>query len=84
MFKHIKVLSFTHFLQGPSALQMLARPVRYDGQAPALRRPPPAIGEHTREILAQYGLSHEQIERLVADGLVKDGSQVQGKRDAAD
>lgn len=24
MFKNVKVLSFTHFLQGPSAVQMLA------------------------------------------------------------
>ena len=61
MFKDIKVLSFTHFLQGPSAVR-----------------------EHTREVLAEYGLSREQIDRLVADGLVKDGAQAAGGRDAAD
>ena len=58
--------------------------MRYDGQAPALRRPPPAIGEHTREVLAEYGFSGEHIERLIAEGVVKAGAQPRRERDAAD
>ena len=44
-------------------------PVRYDGQAPALRRMPPALGEHTREVLAEAGYSPQEIEQLLAEGV---------------
>jgi crotonobetainyl-CoA:carnitine CoA-transferase CaiB-like acyl-CoA transferase len=30
-------------------------PLRLDGQAPAIRTPPPGLGEHTEEIRARYG-----------------------------
>ncbi len=36
----------------------------------AIRRPPPLLGEDTRECLLQMGLSEEEIERLVAAGAV--------------
>lgn len=36
----------------------------------SIRNPPPLLGEHTRERLAALGLSHEEIERLVALGAV--------------
>jgi crotonobetainyl-CoA:carnitine CoA-transferase CaiB-like acyl-CoA transferase len=52
-------------------LQGVAQPVRFDGERPALRRPPPAHGEHGREILRESGFSEAEIERLVAAGLVK-------------
>jgi crotonobetainyl-CoA:carnitine CoA-transferase CaiB-like acyl-CoA transferase len=51
------------------AVRLMAHPVRYDGQAPALRRMPPALGEHTREVLAEAGYGPEEIEQLLADGI---------------
>jgi crotonobetainyl-CoA:carnitine CoA-transferase CaiB-like acyl-CoA transferase len=33
-----------------------------------VRRLPPELGQHTREVLAEAGYSAEQIERLLADG----------------
>lgn len=33
--------------------------------------PPPALGEHTVRVLEQMGLNHEQIDRLVAEGIVQ-------------
>jgi len=34
----------------------VATPVQWDGQRPVLRRPPPRLGEHTEEVLAEIGL----------------------------
>jgi alpha-methylacyl-CoA racemase len=36
----------------------------------AIRRPPPLLGEHTRERLAALGLSDDEIARLIAAGAV--------------
>jgi crotonobetainyl-CoA:carnitine CoA-transferase CaiB-like acyl-CoA transferase len=35
---------------------------------------PPGIGEHSREVLAEAGLPDEQLDALVADGVIVDGS----------
>lgn len=53
------------------AVRLLAHPVRYDGEAPPVRRPPPRIGEHTREVLAELGYDSAQIEALVESKVVK-------------
>jgi len=55
--------------RGP--LRGVAQPVRFDGERPALRRPPPVHGEHGREILRESGFIEEEIDRLVAGGKVK-------------
>ena len=52
-------------------LQGVAQPVRFDGDRPALRRPPPAHGEHGGEILRECGFSDAEIERMVAEKVVK-------------
>lgn len=36
-----------------------------------VRRGPPAIGEHSREVLAQFGIAQPEIERLIGSGAVK-------------
>lgn len=59
---------------------MVAHPVRYDGEAPPISRPPQLLGAQTREILAEAGFGAEEIEKLVADGIVR---CAQGKGDAA-
>lgn len=51
------------------AVRLMAHPVRYDGKAPALRRLPPALGEHTREVLAEAGYSAGEIDQLLAEGV---------------
>lgn len=35
-----------------------------------VRRPPPLLGEHTNEVLAELGYSHEQVESLRSSGAV--------------
>ena len=49
---------------------MLSHPVRYDGETPPVRRAPPALGGHSREVLAEAGFTLEEIEWLVVAGVV--------------
>jgi alpha-methylacyl-CoA racemase len=43
---------------------------RFSRTRPALRRPPPAVGEHTDEILREHGLDAGEIARLRAAGAI--------------
>lgn len=43
-------------------------PEPVDGVRPPVRRPPPALGEHTAEVLAALGLSPADIAALRARG----------------
>ncbi len=46
------------------------RPVRFDGDHRSDFLPPPTLGEHTREVLRESGLSAELIERLAQQGII--------------
>jgi crotonobetainyl-CoA:carnitine CoA-transferase CaiB-like acyl-CoA transferase len=48
------ILTFDHPQAG--TVRVLARPVRYDENAPPLRRIPPELGEPTEEILTELGM----------------------------
>ncbi len=39
----------------------------------SIRTPAPALGEHNREVLAAIGISDEDYDRLIADGVVSKG-----------
>ncbi len=62
------IMEFDHPDAGK--VRVLAHPVRYDGQAPALRRRPPRLGEHTREVLREAGYSEGDIETMARAGAV--------------
>jgi crotonobetainyl-CoA:carnitine CoA-transferase CaiB-like acyl-CoA transferase len=47
-----------------------ATPLDYDGQKAGLRFNPPAIGEHTSEILKSIGLSNDAIENLTTNNII--------------
>jgi crotonobetainyl-CoA:carnitine CoA-transferase CaiB-like acyl-CoA transferase len=51
------------------AKAMLATPADFDGEAPAPRWRAPRLGEHTRDVLAELGLSDDEVASLV-DGRV--------------
>lgn len=53
-----------------SALPLLRGPITVDRIAPAVSKAPPALGEDTRAVLDRLGLTAEQIEALLAAGIV--------------
>jgi crotonobetainyl-CoA:carnitine CoA-transferase CaiB-like acyl-CoA transferase len=52
-------------------VHVLSHPIRYDDNAPPLRRIPPKLGEHTEEILGELGYDAETIHRLRTQGAVR-------------
>ena len=53
-----------------SALPLLRGPITVDGIAPSVSKAPPALGEDTRAVLDRLGLTAEQIDGLLAAGIV--------------
>ena len=53
-----------------SALPLVRGPITVDGVAPGIRKAPPALGEDTRAVLGRLGLTAEQIDGLLAAGIV--------------
>ena len=55
---------------GITAVRSVASPMRLVDTPPVLRRPPPALGEHTGEVLAELGLDAAAVAALRAAGVV--------------
>lgn len=51
-------------------VKAVTRAVRFDGAVDAVGAPPPALGEHTRDILRELEMGDADIERLLASGAV--------------
>jgi len=45
-------------------------PLRFDGERADADLPPPALGEHTDEVLAELGIAADEIERLRGAGVI--------------
>jgi crotonobetainyl-CoA:carnitine CoA-transferase CaiB-like acyl-CoA transferase len=54
--------------RGP--LRAVAQPLRFEGERTALRRPPPTVGQHGREVLREAGYSDAEIDAMGAAGVV--------------
>ena len=52
-------------------LKMLGSPLKLSAQPTSIRRPPPVLGEHTDEILAEAGYTTEQVTELREAGVVR-------------
>jgi crotonobetainyl-CoA:carnitine CoA-transferase CaiB-like acyl-CoA transferase len=64
------VEEIAHPLLGP--LKQLADPIRMAGMGGrSVRTPPPQLGEHSRQALADYGIAAERIAALMDTGAVK-------------
>ena len=53
-----------------NALQLVASPIKLSATPVQLRMPPPLLGQHTDEVLAQIGLNAKAIESLRAAGVI--------------
>ena len=51
-------------------IPVVGSPVRMDGEPADSDLPPPALGEHTREVLAELGMSHAELKRLRSHGVI--------------
>jgi crotonobetainyl-CoA:carnitine CoA-transferase CaiB-like acyl-CoA transferase len=51
-------------------LRLAAAPAQFDNELPGIRRPGPALGEHSREVLLELGYSPDDVAKLAADGAV--------------
>ena len=52
------------------SFRTVASPLRADGERLPLRHRPPALGEHSRAVLAELGYDTHKIAALIADGAV--------------
>ena len=52
-------------------LRLPALPLSFDGERASHASAPPAVGEHTEEILRELGYADEEIEALAADGVIR-------------
>jgi crotonobetainyl-CoA:carnitine CoA-transferase CaiB-like acyl-CoA transferase len=52
--------------------ELLAMPFRLNGEPAWAGRPSPALGQHNREVLAEIGLTDEEIVDLEARGIIGD------------
>ena len=55
---------------GVNSIATVASPLRLTATPPVLMRAPPALGEHTGEVLAELGLDAAQVAALRAGGVV--------------
>ena len=75
--RHIgAVVHMTHPVAGE--LTNLANPVNLHGTPAQMRRPPPVLGEHTEEVLAEHGFGAGEVAELLAAGVVR-GSRIDTK-----
>jgi crotonobetainyl-CoA:carnitine CoA-transferase CaiB-like acyl-CoA transferase len=54
----------------------LANPLTLHSTPAEMRRPPPVLGQHSEEVLREYGFSPSEIDELINSGIVK-GSRLQ-------
>ncbi|GAB3984031.1 CaiB/BaiF CoA-transferase family protein [Actinoallomurus acanthiterrae] len=56
---------------GAGRLRMLGSPIKLSAQPPAVRSAPPGLGEHTDEVLAELGLTAEEIAAMREEGAIR-------------
>jgi len=61
---------FTEGLPDGSRVPQAALPMRFDGNRPGWRTPPPGLGEHTREILGELGIGESELSELKTAGII--------------
>ena len=49
---------------------VIAHPVKYSADPTSIRRGAPLLGEHSREVLAEFGFAADEIEGLIGSGTI--------------
>ncbi|MFT4117173.1 CaiB/BaiF CoA transferase family protein [Bradyrhizobium sp.] len=62
------IVEYDHAAAGH--MKGVGHPVRINGQARTAGKPPPALGQHTDEVLSELGMSAERIETLRDAGII--------------
>jgi len=52
------------------ATKALGCPIHFSSTPTSVTRAAPLLGQHTREVLAEYGYSHADVDRFIADGVI--------------
>ncbi len=68
--RQLRVVQPRHAGDGIAEIAGVASPLRLSSHPPVLRHAPPALGQHTDEVLAEMGLDAAHIARLRASGVV--------------
>jgi formyl-CoA transferase len=69
---HIETRGMIAEMEHPDlgTLKSPANPVNFGSLETDAESPPPRLGEHTREVLAELGYSEEELERLQENGVI--------------
>jgi crotonobetainyl-CoA:carnitine CoA-transferase CaiB-like acyl-CoA transferase len=59
------VLDYLHPALG--TMRTIGQPIQFDGTPRSVARPPPALGEHSREVLESFGFDATEIAALLGD-----------------
>lgn len=70
--EQLRARGMTATLPHPLAgeVELVASPMRMSASPPTLRRAPPLLGQHTDEVLAEFGLAADEIAALRAAGAI--------------
>ena len=62
------VVEIDHPLGGP--VKTMGLPIKFSGTSGAVASPAPLYGEHTREVLREYGFDDKQIDAFEKEGAI--------------
>jgi crotonobetainyl-CoA:carnitine CoA-transferase CaiB-like acyl-CoA transferase len=70
---HLSAIGYFREMEHPTEgrIRSMAVPSEWTESSPEFRRHAPQLGEHTREVLREAGLSDERIETLLREGAAK-------------
>ncbi len=52
-------------------IKTVSQPIRFDGNRMPVRRPAPMLGEHTDQVLAEIGMSQQEMKDLATQNIVR-------------
>jgi crotonobetainyl-CoA:carnitine CoA-transferase CaiB-like acyl-CoA transferase len=70
---HLAAIGYFREVEHPTEgrIRSMAVPSEWSESAPGYRRHAPRLGEHTREVLREGGVSEAEIERMIAQGAAR-------------